>query len=80
MANDLVWNKIMLDEFPKLACLTDDETVVLLDWASGKSIVHTSMTHNMSTRKINNIRKSIREKYDSVQIYTPLLPVRNTRS
>ena len=73
---DIVWNNIMLKEFESLACLNDDETVVLHDMARGKSITSTAMRHHMSERKVKYIRKSLRQKYDDIQIYTPLLPER----
>lgn len=76
---DIVWEKIMVRELESLVFLTDEERIVLHDWANGKSIVSTSMRHHMSERKINNLRNSIRSKYDSVQIYTPLLPKRNLK-
>lgn len=66
----------MLREFESLACLSDEETIVLRDWTQGRSIVSTAMRYNMSDRKVKEIRKTLREKYDSVQIYTPLLPKR----
>lgn len=74
--NDIPWNKIVLDEFRSLACLSEEENTVLQDWAGEKSIANTSMRKYFSDRKINRIRKRIREKYDAVQIYTPLLPKR----
>jgi hypothetical protein len=55
-----------------------DEEKVLDDWAHCRSIVHTSMTHHMSERKVNNIRSRLRLKYDRIQPYTDL-PKRNTR-
>ena len=73
---DIQWNKIMLREFESLACLSEEETEVLHDWAYGKSVVHTSMRCNMGETKVKDIRKVLREKYDAVQIYTPLLPAR----
>jgi hypothetical protein len=76
MANDLVWDKRMLNTFESTACLTEDETIVLHDWVQGKTIVYTSMAHNMSTRKIDKLRNNIRMKYDRVQVYTPELPKR----
>lgn len=76
--NDLVWDKRMLGAFRALACLSEEEEVVLLDWANQRSIVHTALTHHMSERKVNNIRKRIRLKYDRVQPYTDL-PKRNIR-
>ena len=73
---DILWNTIMLREFESLACLTEEEVIVLRDWAHGRSVVSTVMRHNMSERKVKEIRRILREKYDSVQIYTPLLPKR----
>lgn len=54
------------------ACLTEEETIVLEDWAKGRSIANTAMTHHMSERKINNLRRKLREKYDGIQPYTQL--------
>ena len=80
MAKDLVWDKRMVRIFADAAFLTEEEQIVLDDWAKGKSIVNTSMLRNMSERKVNYIRKNIRTKYDRVQVYTPDLPKRITRS
>ena len=74
--NDIPWNKIVLAEFRSLACLTEDENTLLQDWADGKSIVATSMSRNISTRLVDKLRHHIRQKYDAVQLYTPLLPKR----
>ena len=58
------------------ACLTEEETIVLMDWAKGKSIANTSMMHHMSTSKVDKIRRRLREKYDGIQPYTDLPPRR----
>ena len=79
MANDLVWDRRMLELFKAAAFLTDEEELVLKDWVRKKSIINTSIIHNMSERKINYIRKQIRQKYDRVQVYIPDLPPRRTR-
>lgn len=73
---DIQWNQIMLREFRTLACLSEEEEIVLRDWSQGKSIVATSMNHNMSETKVKDIRKVLRDKYDAVEIYSPLLPKR----
>lgn len=73
---DIQWNRIMLREFESLTCLSEEEIEVLHDWAFGKSIVHTAMRCHMGETKVKDIRKVIREKYDAVQIYSPLLPER----
>lgn len=71
--NDIRWNRIALEDFRFLTCLTEDEDRVLQDWADGKSIVQTSLSLNMSTRQVDKLRNQIRRKYDDVQVYTPLL-------
>lgn len=58
------------------ACLTEEETIVLQDWAKGKSIANTSMMHHMSESKVNRLRRRIRQKYDGIQIYAELPPRR----
>jgi hypothetical protein len=72
----------MLGAFTASAILTEEEMIVLIDWANGESIVYTSMMHPknpMSVAKVNRLRSRIRQKYDRVQVYTAELPQRNTR-
>lgn len=71
---DLLWNSRMLGAMQAYACLTEDENIVLIDWANGRSIASTSMTHHMSTSKIDKIRKRLRKKYDGIQSYADLPP------
>ena len=78
MANDLVWDKRVLGAFKASACLTEEEETVLNDWAQKKSIVSTAMFYHMSERKVNRVRKALRQKYDNIQPYENL-PKRNTR-
>jgi hypothetical protein len=66
----------MVREFEYLACLSEEERIVLYDWAFGKSITQTGMNHSMCDTKVKDIRRTLREKYDAVEIYTPLLPKR----
>jgi hypothetical protein len=74
--NDLVWDKGMIAEFSNMACLTDEEIIVLNDWAYGRSIVYTAMQNHMSDSKVNDIRHRLRTKYDRVQPRSELLPPR----
>ena len=73
---DLLWNSKMLGAMQAHACLTEEETIVLMDWAKGKSIANTSMMHHMSTSKVDKIRRRLRDKYDGIQPYTDLPPGR----
>lgn len=72
MANDLLWNSRLLGAMQAHACLTEEEETVLIDWAKGRSITHTAMTHHMSTSKVDKIRKRLRVKYDAIQSYAGL--------
>lgn len=76
MARDLTWNKIMLNEFRKLAILTEDEDKVLSGWSRNKSIVEIALTYGMTERTVSRHLERIRGKYDEVQKFTPLLPAR----
>ena len=71
---DLVWDKRMLGVFLASACLTEEEEIVLLDMAHGRSIASTAMKYHMSESKVDKIRKRIRQKYDSVQSRADLPP------
>ena len=77
--NDLVWDRGMIEEFSNIACLTDEEVIVLNDWAYGKSIVQTAIKCHMSDSKVNDIRRRLRIKYDLVQPRSAILPPRVTK-
>jgi hypothetical protein len=77
--NDLIWDKGMIAEFSDLACLTDEEMIVLKDWAYGKSIAYTATHRSMSDSKVNDIRSMLRKKYDRVQPRSNILPPRVKR-
>lgn len=72
--NDLLWNTRLLGAMQEHAFLTEEENIVLIDWAKGRSIANTAMMHHMSERKVDKIRRQIRKKYDSIQSYTNLPP------
>lgn len=76
--NDIHWNRIVFDEYCFLCKPVGDERIVLEEWRDGRSVVATAMCYNMSVPQVNKIRNRIREKYDEVQIYTPLLPPRKS--
>jgi DNA-binding CsgD family transcriptional regulator len=71
---DILWNSRVLGAMQAHACLTEEETIVMLDWASGRSIANTAMMHYMSDSKVDKIRKRLRMKYDGIQQYADLPP------
>ena len=72
--NDLLFNSRLLGAMSEHACLTEEESIVLKDWANGKSVANTSIMHHMSERTVRRIRQRLRAKYDSIQDYAGLPP------
>lgn len=76
---DILWNKIILNEFIDLACLTETEEKVLRTMAAGWSRVKQSMELNLSVSAVDAVIHNLREKYDAVQPYSTILPVRRKK-
>jgi hypothetical protein len=74
--NDIVWNKIILNEFIDLACLTETEEKILRTRIDGWSRVQQSMAFNLSVSTVDCIIRTIRQKYDMVQPFSDTLPKR----
>lgn len=78
--HDILWNSRVLGAMQAHACLTEEENIVLMDWANGRSIANTAMMHYMSESKVDKIRKRLRKKYDGIQQYTDLPPRTNKKA
>lgn len=76
MAHEVPWNKIILERFIELAILTKEEEMIIRTRVAGWSRVEQSMKFGMSTQKIDRIIRRLKDKYDEVQVYDPLLPPR----
>ena len=72
--NDLLFNSRLLGAMSEHACLTEDEKIVLQDWANGKSVAYTSMMRSISDSTVYRIRNRLRKKYDSIHTYADLPP------
>lgn len=72
---DILWNSRVLGAMQAHACLTEEETQVMMDWANSRSVAYTALTRYMSESKVDKIRKRLRVKYDGIQPYTDL-PIR----
>lgn len=77
---DIIWNKIILDEFLRLAFLTDTEERVLRTRIAGWSRVKQSMEMHLSVSAIDCIIRMINTKYDMVQPYSDILPERKKKT
>lgn len=73
---DILWNKIILDEFIRLALLTDLEEQILRTQIKGWSRTKQSREFNISVETVDRTLKTIRKKYDSVQPFSSILPLR----
>lgn len=76
---DIIWNKIILNEFIDLACLTEMEEKILRTRIAGWSRVRQSMEFNMSVSTVDCIIHSINIKYDQVQPFSNILPKRRKK-
>lgn len=72
--HDILWNSRVLGAMQAHACLTEEETIVLIDWSKGRSIANTALMNYMSESKVDKIRKRLRRKYDAIQQYADLPP------
>lgn len=70
------WNKIILETFIDLAVLTKDEEMVMRTRVAGWTVTKQALELGMSEATVHRIIKRLKEKYDNVQKYSPLLPPR----
>ena len=76
MSHQVLWTKVIVEEFVKEGCLSKEEEEILRTRAAGWTRVKQSVTFNMSLQKIDKIIKKLKVKYDEVQKYDTLLPPR----
>lgn len=76
MTKQVIWTKLIVEEFVKEGCLTKEEEEVLRTRASGYTITQQAMKLNMSEAKVSKIIARLKVKYDEVAKYNPLLPPR----
>lgn len=73
---DIVWSRRVLEMVIEEGMLDELTAAVAQDWARGYSIVHTSMSRNISTRTVDRCRRRIREAYDAATVCGGLPPRR----
>lgn len=76
MAHQVIWTKIILDEFVEKANLNEVEEMVIRTRASGWTRTEQSMKLNLSLATIDRIIRRLKVKYDEVQKYSMILPER----
>ncbi len=70
------WNKIIVEEFVNVEMIKKEEEMVLRTRVAGWTITRQSMELGMSPSTVSRIIARLKEKYDAVQKYSPLLPPR----
>lgn len=76
MSKQVAWNKIILEEFISLACLTKTEEMIIRTRISGWTITKQAYELHMSESSVKRIIARLKKKYDKVQKYSVLLPPR----
>ena len=76
MANQVPWNKIILERFIELALLTKEEEMIIRTRVAGWSRVKQANELNMSLATVDRHISKLKTKYDEVQKYDVLLPPR----
>lgn len=76
MSKQVLWNKIILEEFIETASLTKEEEEVLRTHVAGWSRVKQSTSLGMSLSTIDRTIARLKKAYDNASLYNPLLPPR----
>lgn len=74
--NNVMWNQVFLDEFTRLAGLSDLEQDIIKGKMWGHSRIELSMKYNISIATLDRKIAKLKKKYDSVQPYSSILPKR----
>lgn len=76
MSKEVPWSKIILETFIEEALLTKDEEKIMRTRVAGWTRVQQAETLGMSLATVDRHIKSLKRKYDVVQLYNPILPPR----
>ena len=76
MAQQVPWNKILLEEFISLAQLTEQEEWVMRTRVAGWCRTRQATELHVSIETLDRIIRRLKQKYDKVQPFSPLLPPR----
>lgn len=78
MAHEVPWNKIIVERFVEMAMLSEEEQMILRTRVMGWTRLQQADKLGMSVATVDRIIKTLKEKYDGVQKYDPMLPPRKT--
>lgn len=76
MSHQVLWTKLILEEFIKDASLTKLQESIMRTRAAGWTRVQQSLYFNVSLSVVDRNIKILKIKYDQVQKTNPILPPR----
>lgn len=76
MSNQVPWNKVIVEEFIEQAMLSETEEMILRTRVRGWTRIQQSEKLGMSIATVDRIIATLKDKYDNVAKYDPLLPPR----
>lgn len=76
MSKQILWNKLVLEEFIDLASLTEDEEHIIRLRVAGYTNEQIALKLGLSRSTVNRYTKRLKQKYDNVEKYSALLPPR----
>lgn len=74
--SNVLWNRILLDEFVRLAELSDIEQDIIKGKMRGQTRVEQSIRLGISLATLDRYVARLKRKYDAVQPYSQILPKR----
>lgn len=76
MSHQVIWTKIVLEEFISAANLTPLEEHIMRTRAAQWTITQQAMKFNVSEATVSRTVARLKKKYDAAQKYNPILPPR----
>lgn len=80
MAHQVPWNNTIIEEFVKLALLSETEEYIIRSRAYGTTITAQAEYLHMSIDNVKKIIARLKKKYDLVQKESTILPPRKFSS
>lgn len=78
MAHQVPWNKVILEEFIDMACLSQTEEAIMRTRVKGWTITKQAYELGMSESSVKRTIARLKKKYDNVQRFSPILPPRKS--
>lgn len=76
MSKQVIWTKLILEEFIEQANLTKEEEMIIRTRAAGWTRTQQALEFDMSLSTIDRIISRLKVKYDEVQRFSLILPKR----